>query len=163
MPLREEILNVEKDGIKTLLMNAMESLRVALSSLEEGTVQTVDPKETEILNPTVAFNELWLEYPRKLGMKEAKRHFNATVKDLQTYERIKKALKNYKEYTKTIDEQYIKHGSSWFNNWQDWENPIGSARVTANVSRGQEKKKCGICQKDFHEWQFRAHMDTHNA
>lgn len=68
------------------------------------------------------FESLWNEYPKRLGKKEAMRHFRASVKTEGDYENIKKALRNYKAYIveKKFEEQYIKQGSVWFNNWQDW-------------------------------------------
>ncbi len=70
------------------------------------------------------FEKIWERYPRREGKKEAERHFLVTVKTDQDWESIKWALENYKEYLKTdkIDNKFIKMGSTWFNNWQDWLN-----------------------------------------
>jgi len=81
------------------------------------------------------FNKIWEIYPRKDGMKEALRHFNATVKTDENWENINKALNNYKKHIETnrTEPRYIKKGSTWFNNWQDW--------VNWEEPKGIEKKK----------------------
>lgn len=66
------------------------------------------------------FDVLWEGYPLKLGRKDALRHFNATVTTEQDYELIKKALYNYCHSEQAKNPKYIKHGSTWFNEWHDW-------------------------------------------
>ena len=70
------------------------------------------------------FNEIWERYPRKLGRKEALRHFKATVKNEEDLKNINKALDNYIADIKAkgTEDRFIKHGSAWFNNWEDWVN-----------------------------------------
>lgn len=70
-----------------------------------------------------AFASLWQEYPRRLGKRAALRHFLASVKSQADLERIRVALANYKAKLAKdkTEEKYIQHGSTWFNNWQDWE------------------------------------------
>lgn len=66
------------------------------------------------------FSTIWNMYPKKLGKKHAERHFNASVKSIQDFENIKKALNNYISSMAGKDPKYIKHGGTWFNEWQDW-------------------------------------------
>lgn len=68
------------------------------------------------------FEQIWAQYPRRLGKKAAERHFRATVKSEADFERIKRALQNYvkKLEADRTEEQFVKHGSSWFNSWEDW-------------------------------------------
>lgn len=73
---------------------------------------------------TVYFEECWKMYPRKKGSKEsAKRSFNKAIKSGVTVELIKSKIEEYKQEIayKHTQEQYIKHGSTWFNQagWQD--------------------------------------------
>ncbi len=70
---------------------------------------------------TFDFDSLWKRYPKRLGKKEALRHFKATVKTDEDWQNINKALDNYL-HSKNVKEntQFIQHGSTWFNNWQDW-------------------------------------------
>jgi len=69
-----------------------------------------------------AFEKIWSRYPKRLGRKEAEKHFKASVRNPGEYRLIEVALDNYKRYIhdKKIDEQFIKMGSTWFNNWRDW-------------------------------------------
>lgn len=66
------------------------------------------------------FESLWSQYPNKLGKKDALRHYKASVLSDQDQQDIETALQNYIKHTNTIDAKYIKHGSTWFNNWRDW-------------------------------------------
>lgn len=68
------------------------------------------------------FENLWSQYPRKLGKNKAYGYFKKSVKTDKDKEDIQKALENYiKTITRTnTEERYIKHGSSWFNNWTDY-------------------------------------------
>jgi len=77
---------------------------------------------TNIPNTSAAFELLWQRYPRKLSRKAAERHFAATVRTADDLAAISKALDNYIANLKknNTKEQYIQHGGTWFNNWQDW-------------------------------------------
>lgn len=66
------------------------------------------------------FDIVWNKYPNKLGKKEAIRHFKATVETEEDFTNIKKALDNFIKSPKCLDPKFIPHGSTWFNNWQDW-------------------------------------------
>lgn len=69
------------------------------------------------------FESLWKDYPRKRGKDDALRHFKSQVKTQNDFEDIQKALKHYNEEIKKneIHENYILHGSTWFNNrWRDY-------------------------------------------
>lgn len=73
------------------------------------------------------FDEVWGQYPVKDGKKAAERHFRATVKTLEDFEAIKKALQNYLASDK-VKKGFIKNGSTWFNNWRDWVGYTETAR-----------------------------------
>ena len=72
--------------------------------------------------PKLEFEKIWEKYPKRLGRKEAEKHFKASVKTESDFKAIDRALGNYKQYIhdKKIEEQFIKMGSTWFNNWRDW-------------------------------------------
>jgi uncharacterized protein YdaU (DUF1376 family) len=76
---------------------------------------------TNVLNNK--FEEVWNKYPKKLGRKEAERHFNATVLTDQDFVNIHVALENYLK-TKEVLGGFIKHGSTWFNQWKDYINYV---------------------------------------
>jgi hypothetical protein len=68
------------------------------------------------------FQELWVRYPKPLGKKAAWRHFKASVLNPADWSAIQRALLNYLAYVQRegITSQYVQHGATWFNNWQDW-------------------------------------------
>ncbi len=81
------------------------------------------------------FEELWEKYPSKDGKKAAQKHFEQTVKTEKDYADIGIALKNYLGSSR-VKGGYVKNGSTWFNNWQDWIDykevkPSGSAKGSA--------------------------------
>lgn len=69
------------------------------------------------------FNKLWEYYPNKKGKDQAKNKYILARKQGTTYEEVAQGLKNYINYIKStnIEERYIKHGSTWFNQkcWND--------------------------------------------
>lgn len=66
------------------------------------------------------FGKLWSAYPRRDGRKAALRHFMATVKTQEDMDQINLALGNYLGHVEGTALQFIKTGSTWFNNWRDW-------------------------------------------
>ena len=103
-------------------------------------------------NPTVpylpnhtnaeAFDVLWAKYPRKLGKDRAFKSFLESVKSKTDFDRISVALDNYiADIRKNgTDEKFIKHGSTWFKNWIEWETYKPAAKVTWNESTDILKK-----------------------
>lgn len=65
------------------------------------------------------FNQIWARYPRKMGSKGAFKAFIASVKTDKDWSDINLALDNYIK-TKPDDLQYVKHGDTWFRNWNDY-------------------------------------------
>lgn len=91
--------------------------------------QVQNKKVKNVKNKTLSdfFEKLWGVYPKKDGRKSAERHYNATVKTDADMERINLALGNYLTHIETnnVDPKFIKNGSTWFNNWTDWETGNG--------------------------------------
>jgi predicted phage replisome organizer len=79
------------------------------------------------------FESVWKLYPRKLGKDKAFNKFKKQIKNDIDYNNLIKAINNYNKYIKdkNIEDSYIKHGSTFFNNdWKDyidfkWENKNG--------------------------------------
>ena len=78
-------------------------------------------KEKERIKPkdVFSFEDIWKRYPNKDGRKSALSHFNKTIQTGEDYTSINKALDNYLQSDK-VQKGFIKNGSTWFNNWQDW-------------------------------------------
>lgn len=90
------------------------------------------------------FERLWKEYPSKDGKKEAFRHFRASVKTEGDLEAIGKALQNYLA-SERVKKGYVKNGSTWFNNWQDWIQP--EIKVKSEAKRCVYDKGM-VCNED---------------
>lgn len=67
------------------------------------------------------FEKIWKDYPKPIGKKQALRHFAASVRTLEDVQGIRRALENYLK-TREVKGGFVKHGSTWFNNWRDFEN-----------------------------------------
>lgn len=69
------------------------------------------------------FNIIWSDYPNKKGKANALKSYIKARKKGITKEDIYNGLQDYIKYIKIekIDQQYIKHGSTWFNQecWND--------------------------------------------
>ena len=70
---------------------------------------------------TAEFEELWQKYPNKKGKEMALKAYIKARKNNVSRETIEQGIENYAEYCRNKDKQYIKHGSTWFNQqcWQD--------------------------------------------
>ncbi len=66
------------------------------------------------------FQELWQDFPNKIGKKEAEKHFNASVLTEEDCKNIQIADKKYKQHLKKNDWKKPQNGKTWFNNWQDF-------------------------------------------
>lgn len=69
------------------------------------------------------FETLWELYPRKVSKKDALKYYIRARKKGVDYETIKNGIDNYNQYIKQngVKKEYIKHGSTWFNQecWND--------------------------------------------
>ena len=78
------------------------------------------------------FDKLWSLYPKKQGKQNAYKAYEKARKDGVTYEDVEQGIKAYADYVKGKDAQYIKMGSSFFNQraWQDdWSIKNGYTRT----------------------------------
>jgi len=74
------------------------------------------------------FNNFWGKYPRKMGKTLAAKRFKSKIKKESDYNLLMQALDRYNQYVSSsnIQREYIKHGSTWMGEWEDWlENDIG--------------------------------------
>ena len=87
------------------------------------------------------FETLWKMYPNKKGKDKALGYYQKARKNGTTYEEVEQGIKNYcKEIeVKKTSQQYIKHGSTWFNNkgWLD-EYDITSESNQTNQPKQKE-------------------------
>jgi len=66
------------------------------------------------------FEEIYKTYPRKIGKKEGMQKCKNKIKTEEKYNQLKVAVENYAKYVKSTNTQYIKHFSTFMNNWEDW-------------------------------------------
>ena len=111
----------------------------SLASKMMPTKEKIKEKKNTLVD---CFEKLWSDYPKKDGRKAAQKHFIATVKTDEDCQRIRTALDNYLAYLNTTatPQQFIKNGSTWFSNWQDWETPI-QGPVTTTPQRDRETEQ----------------------
>lgn len=88
---------------------------------ELNNVSLTDKKTLELRKQhnSFNFNKIWEKYPNRVGKKQAEKHFISSVKTLEDFGNIQKALDNYLKSDRVAN-GYIQNGSTWFNNWQDW-------------------------------------------
>ena len=85
------------------------------------------------------FELAWGRYPKKQGKQNALKAFIKARKDGVPLDKILNGIDSYCEYVKGTDMQYIKQGSTWFNQkcWEDVyeKRPTGDGGKTARAAR----------------------------
>ena len=91
---------------------------IGKDSVVQDSIGEVSIKELEI-----EFEELWKLYPKKKEKPKALKSYIKARKEGTTKEEVKQGIDNYNKEIeiKKTDKQYIKYGSTWFNNccWLD--------------------------------------------
>lgn len=74
------------------------------------------------INHVAIFEEVWSKYPKRLGKKQALKHFKSSVNTKEDIENCLKAVDNYCSFINhnRIEQRFIKYGSTFFCNWTDW-------------------------------------------
>ena len=74
-------------------------------------------------NISTEFDALWKLYPRKIGKPKALKAYEKARKKGVTYEEVERGIKSYRRQIEAQNTaaEYIKHGSTWFNQegWRD--------------------------------------------
>ena len=80
-------------------------------------------KDKNISPNAKAFEQVWAQYPKREGKKDALAAFDRAIKKGTTVEQIENGIKAYCEHIKknNIERQYIKQGSTYFRgeHWND--------------------------------------------
>ena len=85
------------------------------------------------------FCEVWDLYPApRHGRKEALRHFKTTVKTVIAFERIMRAVKNYRTCD-TVTRGFVKNGATWFNNWEEYVDEQLTVGDEIKIKKQQEQ------------------------
>ena len=96
------------------------------------------------------FNDIWKEYPNKIGKTKAKKYFLKAIKTTRDFERMQRALKNYKAHLKANNWKQPQDGKTWFNpdNWQDWADALPHVRKTeALTPRSDFERTVALCEE----------------
>lgn len=85
------------------------------------------------------FETLWSKYPNKKDKKDALRFYTRARKKGITYETIDKGLDNYITHikSKNIEQKYIAHGSTWFNQ-ERWDDEFIEKELTKDKMTNEE-------------------------
>ena len=116
---------IKYDGksLKSLQRQSKMSLKQDIDKdIEEDIDKDIDKDKSTDHVENYQFENIWIQYPNRQGKKNASRHFIATIKNQNDYENICKAMKNYLD-SANVKKGFIKNGSTWFNEWQDWIEP----------------------------------------
>lgn len=139
--------------------------------LDKNSIDTIDHQDDRVIafdskkttkSKTELINEfelLWKLYPRKIGkQKSLKKYLEYSKNTDDLFEKVKVGINNYLEYIKTnsIENSYIKHGTTYFNNksWED-EYPTGKTKPYNTTKVKKEIKKP--------EWYDRYEDELQNA
>ena len=137
----------EKQGIENLpLENQGVENPIQLNTNKSNT-KKVNTKKSNTKDIYITeFEELWSLYPNKKGKDKALTAYIKARKAGESYETIKQGILDYSEECKLKkrEKQYIKHGSTWFNNsgWKDEYDLStgGSNNGAANSDNGKAEQ-----------------------
>jgi len=115
-----------------------------INNINNKRIEEINNKENIIKE----FEKLWELYPKKMGKKDALRHYIKS-RGKYSYEQIKQGIERYIEYIeqKNIQEQYIKYGSSWFNQ-ECWNDTYNNQDLPSWFDKDIEKKEISKEEQD---------------
>lgn len=120
----ERTIASNKRWISKCNANAYPNAMQLQSNIKESKESKVNKESKDNNIVHFDFQSIWIKYPKKIGSKQAERHFLASVKTEQDYKDIQTALNNYLE-SDNVKRGFVQNGSTWLNNWRDWiENPV---------------------------------------
>ena len=104
--------------------------RYKILDIRDKDIRDIDNRDRNNINIyadfEAEFDTLWKSYPRKEGKTNALKAYIKARTDKKapsSFEEVKEGLDRYVEHIKAekIEQQYIKHGSTWFNQrcWND--------------------------------------------
>lgn len=100
------------------------NLKAGLQNLQENNMSNNSLNNKKINDIYISeFNDLWAIYPRKMGKPNALKAYIKARKNGTTFDEVKQGIENYCAHisAKQTATEYIKHGSTWFNQeaWND--------------------------------------------
>lgn len=111
------------DAKQMLSENSIEENRVEENSIENNIVIAKANDSVSKSQLEEEFEVIWKKYPNKKGKPNALKSYIKARKKGTPYEEVLTGLEKYVNYITIgkIEQQYIKHGSTWFNQecWND--------------------------------------------
>jgi hypothetical protein len=157
----KRLYNIQKTSLKT---SPCTDVNIPYSAQPNLTIPNHTKPEEKKNPPTPlskSFGSFWEGYPNRQGRKNALRHFEASVKTEGDVGNLERALGNYLR-SENVRSGFIKNGSTWFNEWQDWVNPtetmIGKAGGRPSTTSPKMKLwKCEDCGMEMPENKRESH------
>lgn len=95
---------------------------------------TLDPNESILVieKPYLPFEDIYEIYPRKIGKASGIKWLEKHIRTKTKFEAVLKAAQQYRDWVKKngIDEQYVKHFSTWVKTYADWVDNKPSQTIT---------------------------------
>ncbi len=117
-----DINNIDNNIINNIEENTRKEEGVT-SPLDIKMYFTIEDKENEKRMLNEQFEHLWKKYPRKVGKEQAFKAFKKYRLSGVFEDDMEEGIDRYLKYIKdnNIEDRYIKHGSTWFNQkgWED--------------------------------------------
>ena len=116
----------EKQGLENqwVVFQGVENQR-QLNTNKSNTNQLITNNTNSVSQSQIEneFETLWELYPRKVSKKEALKCYIRARKNGVDYDIVKRGIDNYNQFIRQngVKKEYIKHGSTWFNQecWND--------------------------------------------
>jgi len=126
-----------------------ENFRDNTTSINTTRVNNTNNKTVNKVDLEKRFNDLWKLYPNKKGKPVALRAYKKAIKDGVTDDEVRSGINNYlaEIKVKRTEQQYIKHGSTWFNQ-HAWEDDYETSSV---VAKGTQRETLPDWARDDYE------------
>lgn len=78
--------------------------------------------DTSTYRGRFVFDEVYFQYPRKLGKAEGLKRLTKEIKTEEDFEKLKSAVQSFAKHHKKIktEEKFIPYFSTWTSSWRDW-------------------------------------------
>lgn len=157
----------EKQGTKK---QGVENQGLEFQGVEnQGQLNTNQSNTNRLNNNNIyisEFNDLWKIYPRKIGKPNALKAYIKARKNGTTFDEVKQGIENYCKQirAKGTATEYIKHGSTWFNQeaWGD-EYDLTAKAVKQEENQQNNNELWSILVLAVNEIKTKLHQEYHGS
>lgn len=103
--------------------------------LEDDRAMNGDEKPSHPEIPRFDFESIYKKYPRKIGKTLGFRWLRQHVRSQEKFDALERAVAFYALYCaqNSIEEQFIKHFSTWVKSYEDWDKaPVAAIRRSSH-------------------------------